>query len=58
MGSDHMVLRSDAFVRSLAVQRSIRIVGSYSGRDVGCNPEEFSDGFHTRLSCLIKALVR
>jgi hypothetical protein len=54
----HMVLQSDAFVKSLAAQRSIRMVGSYSGREAGCTSEDFFDGFHARPSCLIKALVR
>ena len=47
-------LEIERWYRDFADENEIQIIGSYDGRLVGCNGEEFYDGMHPKSSCLSK----
>jgi len=41
-------------VKKLGKDLGIRVLGSYNPKNIGCNPNEFFDDMHARVSCLAK----
>lgn len=41
-------------VKKLGKDLGVRVLGSYNPINIGCNPGEFFDDMHARVSCLAK----